>query len=147
MLCHFVAKYSHKLCSIWRCACVNLTPSENYPRAEMILRLLQTFILFLKVFHVWSSLTLIKWCLLSFTPDLGLTFSYIFQSKNNGGNFTKELIRLALTDSQELQDTAHPKSYGVETSTKYISVYVIYELPSFVHELFPATYVSPLVLT
>ena len=36
----------------------------------------------------------------------------------------KELIRLALTDSQELQETAHAKSQRVHTLTKYIESYV-----------------------
>ena len=36
----------------------------------------------------------------------------------------KELIRLALADSQELQETAHAKSQGVHTSAKYIEYYV-----------------------
>ena len=63
----------------------------------------------------------------------------------------KELIRLAMSDSQELQETAHVKSYGVDTSTKYIRFYVHIllksELPGFLHELFPATPASQSVLT
>ena len=35
-------------------------------------------------------------------------------------SFRKELIRLALTDLQELQETAHAKRQGVDTLTKYI---------------------------
>ena len=41
------------------------------------------------------------------------------QSFNLEQQTSKGLIRLALTDPQELQETSHAKSYGVETSTKY----------------------------
>ena len=43
----------------------------------------------------------------------------------------KGLIRLALTDSQELQKTDHVKSYIADTSTKYTGYLFQYENGSF----------------